>query len=324
MEKKKIEWLSILQGWSMLLVVIGHVSLTNVEGDPSVKIYNILYNLIYSFHMQLFMFISGFLFYSTRIIKNLAFQKVAVEKIIRFGIPLLFFTSVTILPKILLSPLMKRPVALSCNFFIDTFILYKTNPLGEMWFIISLTVLMMLYSLFQISLRNIYSTVLFVIIAVVLFYYSPATDIFQLRIASRMLLFFYGGILFSKYNLKNYFNNWKILPIIFGIFILSYKLNAFPIILKWTGILFSFSLCINLAKQFPKLFTSFRDYTYQIYLMAIFFQVSVRLIYSRIDQSNLYWLFVIISIFAGIYVPTLIGKIIKRINNKYLNTCFGL
>ena len=28
-QKTKIEWLSILQGWSMLLVVIGHVVLTD-------------------------------------------------------------------------------------------------------------------------------------------------------------------------------------------------------------------------------------------------------------------------------------------------------
>lgn len=33
-KKKKIEWLAMLQGFSMLLVVIGHVSLTNVYDDP--------------------------------------------------------------------------------------------------------------------------------------------------------------------------------------------------------------------------------------------------------------------------------------------------
>ena len=41
-QKTKIEWLSILQGWSMLLVVIGHVVLTDNMFDdkypPSYKL----------------------------------------------------------------------------------------------------------------------------------------------------------------------------------------------------------------------------------------------------------------------------------------------
>ena len=30
---RKIEWLSVLQGWSMLLVVVGHVTLSGTFGD---------------------------------------------------------------------------------------------------------------------------------------------------------------------------------------------------------------------------------------------------------------------------------------------------
>ena len=34
----RINWLSVLQGWSMLLVVIGHVTLTNVFQDPETPV----------------------------------------------------------------------------------------------------------------------------------------------------------------------------------------------------------------------------------------------------------------------------------------------
>lgn len=33
-KEAKIYWISILQGWSMLLVVIGHVTLTNIFENP--------------------------------------------------------------------------------------------------------------------------------------------------------------------------------------------------------------------------------------------------------------------------------------------------
>lgn len=64
-EKKKINWLLILQGWAMLWVVIGH-STVGVPGEgPGWE--NALYHIAYSFHMPLFMLVSGWLFYLTRL-----------------------------------------------------------------------------------------------------------------------------------------------------------------------------------------------------------------------------------------------------------------
>ena len=61
--KKKIEWISILQGWSMLLVIIGHITLTNQFKDPAFPFSAFLEKIIYSFHMPLFMLVSGYLFH---------------------------------------------------------------------------------------------------------------------------------------------------------------------------------------------------------------------------------------------------------------------
>ena len=66
----KITWVSILQGWSMLLVVIGHIMLTNIFQNEATPVTAFIEKNIYSFHMPLFMFISGFLFYHTKLEKN--------------------------------------------------------------------------------------------------------------------------------------------------------------------------------------------------------------------------------------------------------------
>ena len=76
----RINWLSVLQGWSMLLVVIGHVTLTNVFQDPETPVSAEIERIIYSFHMPLFMFISGFLFYLTKIGRNKRYVETIGDK----------------------------------------------------------------------------------------------------------------------------------------------------------------------------------------------------------------------------------------------------
>lgn len=63
--KQKINWLLILQGWAMLWVIIGHAFL-GVAGEGP-KWENTLTQFAYSFHMPLFMLVSGWLFYLTRL-----------------------------------------------------------------------------------------------------------------------------------------------------------------------------------------------------------------------------------------------------------------
>ena len=52
----------------MLWVVIGHAPLGEPGGGPTWE--NVLYNFAYSFHMPLFMLVSGWLFYLTRLRSN--------------------------------------------------------------------------------------------------------------------------------------------------------------------------------------------------------------------------------------------------------------
>ena len=65
MVKKKINWLLILQAWAMLWVVIGHAFLGKHNEGPEWE--TMLGNIAYSFHMSLFMLVSGWLFYLTRL-----------------------------------------------------------------------------------------------------------------------------------------------------------------------------------------------------------------------------------------------------------------
>lgn len=90
------------------------------------------------------------------------------------------------------------------------------------------------------------------------------------------------------------------------------------------GIAFSFSLCINVANKYPNLFRSFRDYTFQIFLLGIFFQMAIRWIYIKMDNEMLFAPMWILSVIIGIYIPTIIAKFIKKYAPHIVKLCLGL
>lgn len=309
----------------MLLVVLGHIDLNNNAVDIYHPIATKIHSIVYGFHMPLFMAISGFLFYLTCISKNKSYRQIIISKLKRLYAPMIFFTFMAYLPKVILASIMKHPAQLSYSYIIDTFIFYKINPLAEMWFIVTLIILMLLYPLYKISVTRVWYEFLFLIIFLGLCLSKIQCDYFQLSQVCYMGFFFYSGIIICKHQLYKYLSSYVSFAISFIIFVILNSINVdIPQILNISGIIFSISLCLNLYKIIPNLFSSFRTYTYQIFLVGIFFQMLVRYLYKIRPNMLPYIAYYILSILVGLYTPVLISKIVKKANWKYLNICFGL
>lgn len=208
----RINWLSVLQGWSMLLVVIGHVTLTNVFQDPETPVSAEIERIIYSFHMPLFMFISGFLFYLTKIGRNKRYVETIGDKAKRLLIPYAAFTCATFFLKYAFNPLMRRPVDFSWSEILDI-VTFRSNPLAEMWFISTLFVLFLFFPIYKWSLGGKMKSVFVFCAALLIYFFFPKDiEVFCISYASSYLLFFYTGILISKYGGGN---SWT-LPYSFG------------------------------------------------------------------------------------------------------------
>lgn len=324
-QNNKINWLSILQGWSMLLVVIGHISLSNEFQDPQYPISAFIEKVIYSFHMPLFMFISGMLLYHTKISKEKKYHSVIVDKIKRLGVPLFFFTFLTLFLKMAFNPLMKRPVEFSLMDFLNYFLYPGTNPLGEMWFIVTLLIIFLFYPFFVWSLRNnrrIVCTVLFLLVLSVFF----PKDIHLLCLSSvaYMLFFFYLGMLVYLKRWINQLSSFNVFLILLLVFAFTNVFTIVPFVSVLVGIAFSISLCFNIDKVFPSSFRSFRDYTFQIFLMGIFFQIGVRLLYIHLNKDILYLPLYLLSMLLALYFPVFISKVVLKSSSSFLCICFGL
>ena len=325
-ETKKIKWLAVLQGFSMLLVVIGHISLTNQPGDPSTPIATGIERSIYTFHMPLFIFISGWLFYYTCISRGKAYKEMLTSKVKRLVVPFLTFTFATMVLKMAFPQLVHRVVDM--NEIIDTFILFRSNPLGEMWFIIVLFELMLLYPLYRVLTKNITLSAIGLGGTILISLSSISISYFNIGRVTYILPFFVAGILCCKYEWQKYLNNlWSlmIMAILFTAFnVIGILPKSADIIIVSTGIAFSFSLCLMLANFWPQLFKTFRDYTFQIFLMGIFFQMAIRWIYVRLDNEMFFVPMWLMSMVIGIFVPTVIAKLIKRYAPQKVRLCFGL
>ena len=325
-DKKKIDWLAVLQGFSMLLVVIGHVSLTNQPRDPSTPIATGIEAAIYTFHMPLFIFISGWLFYYTCIARSKTYKEMLRSKAKRLLIPFFAFTLLTMVLKMAFPQLMHRVVDL--NEIIDTFVFYRSNPLGEMWFIIVLFELMLMYPLYKVMIKSVSLSIIGLGGTFLISHIFPPISYFNLGKVAYMLPFFVSGILCCRYEFHKIIGEIWFLLITTVFFVVCNILEMLPKPMEaemaMVGTLFCMSLCLMIAKFFPNLFCSFRDYTFQIFLIGIFFQMSIRWIYVKIDNEMLFVPMWFLSVLIGIYVPTAIAMLLKKYASQRVRLCFGL
>ena len=325
-EKKRIEWLAVLQGFSMLLVVIGHVTLTNKINDPTTPIATEIQRVIYTFHMPLFVFISGWLFYYTCIRKKKSYRDMLMSKAKRLLAPFFLFTIVTMVLKIAFPQFMHR--AVDTKEIIDTFIWLRSNPLKEMWFIIVLFELMLLYPIYKLITKNATSAVVGLLCFVFLNIIAPPISYFYLGKVAYMSPFFMGGILCCRFGWQKYIGKYWFFIIIAMMFVVCNMLRLLPKAMNaetaMVGTLFSMSVCLILGRYLPQLFSSFRDYTFQIFLIGIFFQMAIRWIYARIDNELLFVPMWLLSVVIGVYVPVFIAKMIQKYAPSGVKICIGL
>ena len=326
--KTKINWVLILQAWAMLWVVIGHAPLLPVAEQQPLYV-DILYRFAYSFHMPLFILVSGYLFYMTRIERPMQYGRMIFDKLKRLGIPYLFFTIVAMVLKKFFGEHMARPSTIGFEELVQSIMYPGEGPLSELWFVVVIFWMFILRPIWTFSFKHKYLPLLYILLLTILHLYANSIeDIELLSISSVMknAIFFYLGLLTRKLNFINEDFKTKYLFSAFAIFcclyVFAYR-NEITLLPALFGIGLSISLALLLNRYVPKTFSSFRNYTYQIYLMAIFIQIFIKILYKQ-NIIPSYLVSYILCILMGLYIPVIISIIAKKINFKPINLCLGL
>lgn len=326
-EKDKIQWLLILQGWAMLWVVIGHAGPSaTLEDYPSYAF--CIHEFAYSFHMQLFITISGFLFYLTRLNNDKwTYRKTICEKLVRFGIPFFVFTIIGMILKSVFAGSIDRATTISVWELVHAIMYPYNGPMREFWFLATIMWYFALFPLWKLVLRSRWISVLTMAVLAALSIKHPESDLFAIRHMCFHAFFFFLGIMCAVlYTQKqDYILQRGFVIISFVIGVLIYIVGMvwhIPLVVPLGGICFSLSISCFLYALSSRVFCGFRNYTYQIFIMGIFFQVFILIIRNRFGLPFLPMY--ILSFFLGLYMPVLISLALEWINWKPLLMCVGL
>ena len=325
----RLEWLSTVRGLCILLVVMFHVQLVDMSTGENHEICRLLALPFNQIRIPLFIFTSGSLLYLSRISKNWSVGRLYVDKFQRIVIPFLFFVVVYYGIKWLMHPFVKTPVVLSWSDFLQSFYLFEGHASAPLWFLATLSVLMLLYPMFRVVLRSHVASLLFLIFSVVIYFIDfwsllPENYFYILKL-NHYLVFFYSGILFFRYRCYDYTGRWWVLLSAVALYALLFYFEV-PVAVSLVGIVMLFSLSQLVCEHVSGLFSSFRDYIYQIYLMSFFFQGIVELLlWRRLCYSeNLFWAFYLLNILFGLYGPVIVLKLVERCPLRIVKMMFGL
>ena len=324
---RRINWLLILQGWAMLWVVIGHSGPSaTLDNYPAYATH--IRDVAYSFHMYLFVTISGFLFFLTRLDnKRWSYWDVIKDKLVRFGIPFVVFTIVALVLKSVFASSVDRATTLSLKEFVNAIVFPYNGPMREFWFLATIMWYFAIFPLWRIVLKNQLLSTLLLIGLTMLSIWYPNSDLLAIRHVCQYAFFFYAGILCAKMYKNNDSivtqRSFIVIAYIAGPFLYVIgRLLPIPLITPIGGIVFSLALCLSLDKICSKAFCSFRNYTYQIYLLGIYFNVMIIILRAKygLPFTPMY----VISLFLGLYMPVLISKFLEWVNWKPMLLFVGL
>lgn len=305
-----------LLSFAILLVEIGHSRIAN-DSAANPELYWFIWKVIYSFHMHLFMFISGFLFMHTNINKNhFNYIQFIIKKFKRLLIPYFSLMSVAFLIRLILSDYVSKKLQLS-NFFI-MFINPRFAAIDYYWFIFVLFSVFVFAPVLYLSVKhNNRIAMSLMTLGLIYLNLNPIQlNYFYLYRASTFFLYFWLGCVFFVFRerLDPLLGNYSSALLFFAALI---GLNLIPgfifvaIFRALAGILFSYALIQIYTRNKLNLFKWIEGHYYQIFLLSWFFHKSVEFLLYRLGDLGFYVVFptsFLCSLFFSINIAKLIRK----------------
>lgn len=134
MMRERKQWIDICKGIAIILVVMGHI------GDAYEGSLRIIHDVIYYFHMPLFMFVGGYLGSGSQ---KESFKQNCRKKILAYGVPYIVFSVVYWIFKMLGSAVVNNPTD------IKELLLILIYPISFMWYIYALLFIVLLVELLK-------------------------------------------------------------------------------------------------------------------------------------------------------------------------------
>ena len=316
--------IDIARAICIFLVVVGHYI-----PDNSPDWYVVMHDVIYAFHMPLFMFLSGYVYWATR--KPIKYMNFVWKKFQRLMIPY-FFASVVIISSKLLTEKelwVQNPVAISS--FYEMF--YIPVAGFFLWFVFALFLIFLVVPFFD-TRKHLF---ILLLLSLTLFFVPVSfPEVFCLaQFKMNLLYFVLGCSLFEWVNIRKLIDKIHFL-IALCVFAGAYMLNTYidvfiikelaSIIIAFAGIVFisNLSKYIELKMEFSKkILINISACSYTIYLFHTTFEGFAKAVIMKFSDSNSELVFILTAflvISMGVIAPIIMHKII--VSNSRLFSYF--
>ncbi|HOY63488.1 MAG: Acyltransferase family protein [bacterium ADurb.Bin236] len=326
-DRDRLNNIVALSSFGIFLVVFGHsyANLT-LKDDSFMRFMYSLRSVIYSFHMPLFIFISGYLFlHTTNRAGRLPFAGFVKKKFVRLLVPYLILSPLAFAEKSFFAQFAWKHTEVSFRTFFRGVIYPLSNMNTFFWFLPTLFAIFLFAPLMRKALSKKGNAPLIILITAALAslnIFLPFADVQILNIAgiARLSVYFWLGCLFyscvpptmpSAARLAAFSLSLCAFIFLNVTIIASGKTPLLSFLAAVCGIQASFFLFSIFPSRLHSFFAPINGYSYQIYLLSWFFQTAVRVAAYVIFKMNIHAVFALMLI-SGLAGPVLTAKAVER------------
>lgn len=318
---KRIKYIDSLKGFAMIFVVIGHIA-DGYMGDSTGSAYNVwsnIYTYIYSFHMYLFMMVSGFLFSTAYITENGGLKKDRVKKQIfnLLGVYVIF-SIVMWLFKFVCGKIVNNSVS------VKDILLIFGKTISPYWY---LYVLIAFYLIFSVSKIRMLDDKIMLTAAFVLGLLSMFVNInnwFEIKRIMYYLLFFAMGVVYQRNRKSVFFSKGAvvIMIVVSAAMLPLLSIGDMNVYLKHTV---KFLCAIGLSVMFFAAFEHIEvlskvwifnicgKYCLEIYVIHCIFTAAVRIVMDKVGIVNIP-ICLVANLLISTAAPIIISIICRKLN----------
>ena len=329
-----LKFVAYLQIIGIILVVLGHSCHMYPDGNHGHS--TLLYRMLFSFRMPLFMFTSGFLLILTTSLRPRSWNEFALGKVKRLLIPFITLTAVVFIPRAAMSSLADDAIELSPARFVRAFLYTDDLVIPYLWFLhSSFTMLLLVYAVVAFGrVRGIaprfYLPALATLFALLPLMPLAGSSFFSLGETVRLGFYFVLGTIYAQWHRQID----KAIP-------WEHPATFITAAAVWVALFFirdswgyAAGLCcstagimmtISLAKIIEKRHLTFLDHlqgaNYMIFLLSWFFNVAAQQVLAHY-VSLPWYVHTVLSLLLGIYVPWLFYRyMIKHLDSRTMRSC---
>ena len=326
---KQYDYITLSKALGIILVVIGHF--TSTVYMPAY--YMEMKNLIFSFHMPLFMILSGFLFQMSLCRKpgKISLLPFIKKKFLRLMVPYFFISAAIALLNFVLGYFMPVKRMVDWHYLLEIFYMNVGGSAVFLWFIYSLFVIFLI-SVICMRLKG--GTAILGVLSVIL-YFTPMPQLFYLSFVHSFIIYFWGGmilfLLTDSQKLRVSFSQTfaAMLLLVFAYclkdwIIIDYIKSFLNLICGFAGSYMIICIAYAFGHKENKWLMSLGKYSAYIYLLHMAGVYFIRIVYEKIGLFTplTYGVALAAAVIAGLVIPLLVTKYVIH-KNKSLTFLMG-